>query len=179
MGNRIQLERLSKADAAYAIALTVASLISYLITYDILEPFVHHPNDLLGGMWATISTVFVFREARSPSLRAGVSRFFATSISCVLTFLYLLLFPFSPVGMAVIIGLGAIIVMLLGRRDDVVTMGITTAVIMVVAGLGPASLGWTIPLLRLLETVIGIVVGIGCWWIGELLLFLYHRGSAA
>ncbi len=78
--------------------------------------------------------------------------------------------------MAVIIGIGTLVVMLLGRRDDVVTTGITTAVIMVVAGMGPASPGWTIPPLRLLDTVIGIVVGVGCWWIGKFLfVFNYQR----
>src|ERR1700693_2933498 len=107
----IQLERLSKADVVYALALTIASLSAYVITYYILEPFVNQPNDFLGGMWATIATVFVFREARNPSLRAAVARFFATCVSCVLTFVYLLLLPFSPaVGMAVIIGLGTIVV---------------------------------------------------------------------
>ena len=165
----MKVERLSKADLIYVIALTIASLIAYALTYSILEPFVNRPNDMLGGMWATLATVFVLKEARNPSLRAGVGRFFATCISCVLTFVYLLLFPFSPVGMAVIIGLGAIVVVLLGRRDDVVTTGITTAVIMVSAGLGPASLAWTIPPLRLLDTVIGIVVGVGGWGIAEAL----------
>jgi uncharacterized membrane protein YgaE (UPF0421/DUF939 family) len=169
----IQLERLSQADVVYALALAIASLIAYVITYYVLEPFVNRPNDFLGGMWATIATLFVFREARNPSLRAAVARFFATCVSCVLTFVYLLLLPFSPVGMAVIIGLGTIVVMLLGRRDDVVITGITTTVIMVVAGLGPASLGWTIPPLRLLDTVIGIVVGVGCWWIAKV-LFVFN-----
>lgn len=173
----IKLERLSKADVVYAIALTIASLISYVLTYYILEPFVNQPNDFLGGLWATIATVFVFREGRNPSLRAAGARFFATCVSCVLTFVYLLLLPFSPVGMAVIIGLGAIVVMLLGRREDVVTTGITTAVIMVAASLGSASLAWTIPPLRLLDTVIGIVVGVGCWWIGKV-LFVFHEEQA-
>ena len=103
---RIQLERLSRADVVYAIALTMASLLAYVIAYSVLEPFVRQANDVLGGLWATIATVFVFREARNPSLRAGVDRFFATCISCALTFVYLLLLPFSPVGMALIIGLG-------------------------------------------------------------------------
>ncbi len=169
----IKIERLSKADVVYAISLTIASLIAYVITYYILEPFVNQPNDFLGGMWATIATVFVFREARNASLRAAAARFFATGVSFVLTFVYLLLLPFSPVGMAVIIGIGTVVVMLLGRRDDVVTTGITTAVIMVVAGMGPASLGWTIPPLRLLDTVIGIVVSLGCWWIGKF-LFVFN-----
>jgi uncharacterized membrane protein YgaE (UPF0421/DUF939 family) len=161
----MKLERLSQADVVYAISLTIASL----ITYYVLEPFVNHPNDLLGGMWATVAAVFAFKDSRDLSLRAGVARFFATCVSFVLTFVYLLLLPFSPVGMAVIIGIGTLVVMLLGRRADVVTTGITTAVIMVVAGVGPASLGWTIPPLRLLDTVIGIAVGVGCWWIGKFL----------
>jgi uncharacterized membrane protein YccC len=169
----IQLERLSQADVVYAISLTIASLIAYVITYYVLEPFVNQPNDFLGGMWATVAAVFVFRDSRDLSLRAAVARFFATCVSCVLTFVYLLLLPFSPVGMAVIIGIGTVVVMLLGRRDDVVTAGITTAVIMVVAGMGPASLGWTIPPLRLLDTVIGIVVAVGCWWIAKF-LFVFH-----
>jgi hypothetical protein len=43
--------------------------------------------------------------------------------------------------MAVLIGLGALIAILLGRREDVITTGITTAVVMVVAELGPADKG--------------------------------------
>lgn len=175
----MKLEKLSKADVVYALSLTIASLIAYVITYYLLEPFFNQPNDLLGGMWATVATVFVLRDARNLSLLAGVGRFFATCVSCVLTFVYLLLLPFSPVGMAVLIGLGTIVVMASGRREDVVTTGITTAVIMVAAGLGPAGLGWTIPPLRLLDTVIGIVVGVGCWWIGKLLFVFhdYHQAS--
>jgi uncharacterized membrane protein YgaE (UPF0421/DUF939 family) len=113
--------------------------------------------------------VFVLKEARNLSLRAAGARLFATSVSCVLTFVYLLLLPFSPAGMAVIIGLGTVVVMLLGRHEEVVTTAITTTVVMVVAGRGPASQAWTIPPLRLLDTVIGIVVGVGGWWIAEAL----------
>jgi hypothetical protein len=167
--HRMKLEKLSQADVIYVIALTIASLIAYVLTYYILEPFVTQPNDMLGGMWATIATVFVLKEARNQSLRIAGVRFFATCVSFVLTFVYLLLLPFSPAGMAVIIGLETIVMMLLGRREDVVTTAITTIVIMVAAGLGPASMAWTIPPLRLLDTVIGIVVGVGGWWIAETL----------
>ena len=145
-----------------------------MLTFYGLEPLFKHPFDFLGGMWATIAAVFVFKEARNLRLSAAVARFFATCVSVVLTFVYLLFLPFSSVGMAALIGLGTLVVMVLGRRDDVVTTGITTAVIMVVAGLGPANLGWTIPLLRLLDTVIGIGVALGCWWLGTF-LFVFKR----
>ena len=46
----VKLERLLKADLIYVIALTMASLIAYALTYYLLEPFVNHPNDILGGM---------------------------------------------------------------------------------------------------------------------------------
>jgi hypothetical protein len=39
--------------------------------------------------------------------------------------------------MAVLIGVGTVVMMLLGRRDDIVTTGITTAVVMVVVAVSP------------------------------------------
>ena len=63
--------------------------------------------------------------------------------------------------MAALIGVGTVVMMLLGRREDIVTTGITTAVVMVVAGMSPHD-AWRQPLLRLLDTVIGIAVGIAC-----------------
>ena len=110
------------------------------------------------------------------SLSAAKARLFATSISFVLCLLYLLILPFSAVGMAVLIGLGALIAILLGRREDVITTGITTAVVMVVAELGPADKDWQ-PVLRLLDTVLGIAVGVATAWIcGS--LFLRSRSTS-
>jgi uncharacterized membrane protein YccC len=85
--------------------------------------------------------------------------------------LYLLLFPFTPVGMAALIALGTLAMALLGRRDDIVTVGITTAVVMVVAAMSPAD-AWQQPLLRLADTIVGIAVGVACKWVGS---FLFYR----
>jgi hypothetical protein len=59
----------------------------------------------------------------------------------------------------------------LGRRDDIVTTGITTTVVMVVAAMSPQH-AWQQPLLRLADTVVGIAVGVASKWIGS---FLYCR----
>ena len=66
---------------------------------------------------------------------------------------------------------------MLSRRDDVATTGITTAVAMVVAAMSPRD-AWLEPLLRLLETVFGIAVGITCVWLGQF-LFLKTPGDHA
>jgi uncharacterized membrane protein YccC len=79
------------------------------------------------------------------------------------SFIYLLFFPFHFWGMAMLIGIGAVAMPLLGRPDDVITTGITTAVVMVV---GAISLdhAWKEPILRMVDTIIGVAVGVlGAW----------------
>jgi uncharacterized membrane protein YccC len=167
-------QKLCPGDIIYALEMAIACAISYwFITYG-LAPFMDKDSDFLGGMWAVVATVFVFRATRADSLSAGLSRLIATCVSFALCLFYLLLFPFQPVGMAAVIGVGTVVMMLLGRREDIVTTGITTAVVMVVAGMSPQD-AWKQPLLRLVDTVIGIAVGIACIWIGS---FLFVRKQA-
>jgi len=52
---------------------------------------------------------------------------------------------------------------LLGREDDIVTTGITTTVVLVVAAMSPEQ-AWQQPILRLFDTVVGIAVGVACKW---------------
>jgi hypothetical protein len=47
----------------------------------------------------------------------------------------------------------SLVMMLLGRRNEIVTAGITISVVMIVAALSPAS-AWLQPLLRLLDTLV-------------------------
>src|SRR5258706_16469644 len=162
--------KLSLWDVAYALNMAIACLITYWIMTHTLSRFVDESSDFLGGMWAVVATVFVFRESRLRSLSAGIARLIATCVSFALCLLYLLLFPFTPVGMAALIALGTLAMALLGRRDDIVTVGITTAVVMVVAAMSPVD-AWQQPLLRLADTMVGIAVGVACKWVGAFLFY--------
>ncbi|HUB70733.1 MAG TPA: FUSC family protein, partial [Acidimicrobiales bacterium] len=77
----------------------------------------------------------------------------------------LLLLPFHPWALAVLIGVSALVVRLLGRPQDAITAAITTAVVMVVAAVSPQH-AWQQPILRFADTVIGVAVGIAAAWIG-------------
>jgi len=158
-------------DFFYAVDMALACLISYAVVTHVLSPFVDRPDALLGGMWATVATVFVFRETRASSLAAGVSRLIATCVSFALCLAYLLVLPFHPAGLAALLGVGTVVMTYLGRRDDIVTTGITTTVVMVVAAMSPQD-AWRQPLLRLVDTVVGIAVGVACKWLGS---FVYYR----
>ena len=150
----------------YAINMAIACGISYAVMTQGLAPFVDEKTTLLGGMWATVATVFVFRESRLISWSAGIARFLATCVSFALCLAYFLLFPFTTVGLAAILGLGTIVLMLLGREQDIVTTGITTAVVMVAAGMNPHA-AWEQPIFRLIETIVGITVGVTFKWIAS------------
>lgn len=141
--------------------LAISCLFSFWIITSVLAHgyFASRDNDLVGGMWAVVATVFVFRQSFQQSAKAALSRTIATLISFVLSFLYLLIFPFNVFGMAALIWICTVILYLIGRSEDIVTAAITIAVVLVVAAVssGPP---WIQPVLRLVDTAVGITVGI-------------------
>jgi uncharacterized membrane protein YccC len=159
----METKKLTTWGVFYAVDMSIACALSYAIITQLLVRFVNEPTKLLGGMWAVVATVFVFRESRASSLSAGIARLVATCVSFALCLIYLLIFPVTGPGIAVVIGLGTIVMLFLGCEDDVVTTGITTAVVLVVAAISPQD-AWQQPILRLLDTVVGIAVGVACKW---------------
>jgi uncharacterized membrane protein YccC len=158
-----QLRRLTGGDVYYAISMGLASLISYWIATKILAGFVGSVDDQLGGMWAAIAAAFVSRHTSAGTRSAGVVRFMATLVSFILCTVYFLFASPSALGMAIVVVAGALVLQLVNLEGDVLTMTITTIVVMVVAILNPAhAVGQ--PLLRLIDTIVGIATGIACYW---------------
>jgi Fusaric acid resistance protein-like len=149
------------------VLLAVACLITYwLVTSALSRVYsLSRDDDLLGGMWAVIATIFVLRDSYGKSVAAAVSRMAATFVSFALCLIYLAFLPFHAWALAVLVGTSALAVMLLGRPGDAVTAGITTAVIMVVAAVTPQH-AWQQPILRLVDTIVGVAVGALAAWTG-------------
>jgi hypothetical protein len=87
-------------------------------------------------------------------------------------------YKLSPSGSAELIGMGTVVLILVDRSEDVITAGITTAAVMVNAGIAPQH-AWTQPILRLVDTSIGLGVGIAAAWIGLKLGSQSHGRSPA
>src|SRR6202034_2016186 len=147
------------------VVLAVACLVTYWLATHLLSRVhsVGRDDDLLGGMWAVLATIFVLRDSFAKSVAAAVSRMAATSVSFVLCLIYLAFLPFHAWALAVLVRASALAVMLLGRPGDAVTAGITPAVIMVVAAVTPQH-AWQQPILRLVDTVVGVAVGALAAW---------------
>jgi hypothetical protein len=149
-----------RAALLHSVALAVACLVTYEVTTEVLSRVhsISPSDDLLGGMWAVIATVFVYRTTYQDSVSAAWSRSIATLLGFALCLVYLLITPFHPWALPTLIGLSALILLLMGRSGDVVTAGVTVAVVLVVAAISPHD-AWEQPILRLIDTGIGIVIG--------------------
>src|SRR5580658_7480829 len=102
---RSPLFRVSHAVGSATI-LAIACLVSYWLITTVLtrEYSLSREDDLLGGMWAVVATIFVYRTSHQRSTRAAVARTVATLVSFVACLAYLLFFPFHVIGMTALIG---------------------------------------------------------------------------
>jgi uncharacterized membrane protein YccC len=158
-----------------ATMLAVSSVVSFWVVTHLLASVysVSRADDLLGGMWAVVSTIFVYRYSLTESFHVALSRMSATIVSFALCLVYLLIFPFHILGMAVLSAIGAIAVALIGRPDDTLTTSITTAVVLVVAATRGPDDAWRQPILRLVDTAVGVGVGVAAAWLCERVMQKY------
>ena len=159
-----------RAQVREAVADSGLLALSCLISYWLATTILAHAqsgtaDDLLGGMWAAIATVFVLRHSYHQSIAAALSRMSATLVSFALCLAYLVFLPFRAWALAVLIGVSALTATLIGRPEDAITAAITTTVVMVVAELSRHD-AWQQPILRLADTAIGVAVGIAAAWTG-------------
>jgi uncharacterized membrane protein YccC len=145
--------------ACFAAYWVVARLLSHLHS-------VSRADDMVGGMWAVIGTIFVTKFSYQQSLAAGISRLAGTFVSFALCLVYLIFLPFHAWALALLIGLSALVMMLAGRPADAGTAAITTAVLLVLAGVNPQH-AWEQPILRLADTAVGVAVGVAAAWLGS------------
>ncbi len=113
--------RLARPDLRQAVAdsclLAISCLATYWLAIRILEdvPAVSGADDVLGGLWAVIATIFVFRDSYQQSISAAASRMAATSVSFALCLIYLVFLPFHAWALAALIGVSVLAVTLAGR----------------------------------------------------------------
>jgi len=160
--------RLRRVHFFFTLLLSMACLVTWWMSNVQFYGYVDAETAMLGSMWAVIATIFVLRESHTKSLSAGLVRIMATVSSIIICSIYFLFLPFSPVGLAALIGLGYVIANALDRPDDAITTGITITVVMVVGALNPDK-AWLEPLLRLADTLIGSPVAIAAAFLGKAL----------
>jgi uncharacterized membrane protein YccC len=163
--------RALRSGLAECTLLAAACVASYWLVVGLLAPIhsISGADDIVGGMWAVLATIFVLRGSSRESMSAATTRTAATLVSFAVCLIYLDFLPFHPWALAVLVGVSALIMILLGRPGDAATAGITTAVLIALAGVNPAD-AWLQPILRLADTVAGVLVGLAAAWLSRRLI---------
>jgi fusaric acid resistance family protein len=104
-------------------------------------------DDLLGGMWAVLATIFVLRDSFGKSMADAVSRMAATFVSFVLCLVDLAFLPFHAWALAVLVAVSP-------------------------------HHAWQQPILRLVDTVVGVAVGALAAWASTRIRHFMSRSLA-
>ncbi|KQO05419.1 hypothetical protein ASF06_18180 [Agreia sp. Leaf244] len=149
-------------DFIAAVLLGVVCSCVYLLMVLLVGPLLGEPKNSveIGGMWAVLATIFVYRASVREGSKSAWTRLAATALSFAICFVYLLIFPVVPVGIGAVVAIGTLIAVVIGRPEDAALTGITSVVVLVVADLASPAPGWIQPLLRLFDTAVGIGAGL-------------------
>lgn len=120
---------------------------------------------LIGSLWAMISGIVVMQETRKTTLDSAWLRILGSLAGAIISAIYLVFLPFSPLGMAILIGVTVLICQGIGIPGHARLAALTVGVVMVVSGMNPEISPLVNAATRFIEVIIGSVVAVAVVWI--------------
>jgi uncharacterized membrane protein YccC len=149
-----------------ALQFAIVSFLSFSIALAITSAL-HGTGDsqTIGAMWAMISSIVVMQETRSATLDTAWLRTLGSLIGAVISAVYLSFFPFSTIGMAVLVGITILACQLFGIPGHARLAALTAGVVMVVSAVNPAVPPFINAGTRFFEVIIGSSVAVAVVWV--------------
>ena len=144
-----------------SIGVLLAFILGGLFT-DIHQGFITY----LGSLLACTSCVVVFdQKTMKDSLKNGWLRVVGTFIGALIAYIYLLLFPYSLIGMIICIVLLDMICMMIQIPDDGKMATITLIAVLLISKYSPKMSPLLNGTLRFSESTVGVAIGLGIMWL--------------
>jgi uncharacterized membrane protein YccC len=150
---------MSRDRIGVAIQNALVSFAAYMIGYYFTSLF-HASSSNIGGLWSLIAAIVVLQATTREAWKSAVLRVLGTFIGATIGGLYLYLFPFSALGMALSIGLTVLLCQALHVPDHGRLASITVALIMVISSGNSELSPFTNAALRFIESFIGAAIAI-------------------
>lgn len=149
----------------FALVATISFSLAFLLSAYI--PYSTGDSVMIGAMWAMISAIVVTQDTRSSTISTAWLRIFGSFIGATFSAAYLTFFPFSLVGMGILIGIVVFVCVLLGIPGHLRLAALTVGIVMVISALNPAIPPFINAADRFFEVIIGSTVAIGAAWISQ------------
>jgi uncharacterized membrane protein YccC len=121
----------------------------------------------IGALWAMISAIVVMQDTRTATISTAWLRILGSLIGAIFSALYLLLFPFSILGMGILIGLVVLTCELLHLPGHLRLAGLTAGIVMVISVVNPDIPPVVNAATRFFEVIIGSSVAVATAWIWQ------------
>jgi uncharacterized membrane protein YccC len=119
----------------------------------------------IGALWAVISGIIVIQESRKSTIDTAWLRILGSLAGAVISAAYLSFLPFTPLAMALLIGLTILICHTLGVPGYARLAALTVAVVMVFSVVNPDIPPVVNAATRFFEVIIGSSVAVAIVWI--------------
>jgi Predicted membrane protein len=156
------------APVSSAILFALVSVVSFTIAFSITG-YVPQDTDtrMIGALWAMISAIVVMQDTRSATISTAWLRILGSLIGAVFSALYLVFFPFSIVGMGILIGVVVLTCELLHLPGHLRLAGLTAGIVMVISVVNPDIPPFVNAATRFFEVMIGSSVAVVAAWIWQ------------
>jgi uncharacterized membrane protein YccC len=144
----------SRANVVIAVRTAAVCLASYLAGSSFTSLF-HAGAGILGGVWSVVSGLVVLQATLEDTRGSAMLRVLGTFLGAVVAALYLFLFRFHPLGMAVAVGVTVLLCQALGVPDHARLAAVTVVIVLAVSVADPTIRPALNALLRFLESCIG------------------------
>jgi uncharacterized membrane protein YccC len=115
----------------------------------------HAGSATIGGVWSVISGIIVLQATLEDTRGSAKLRVLGTFIGAGLAAVYLVFFPFHPVGMAAAVGVTVLVCQALRVPDHARLAAVTVVIVLAVSMADPTIRPALNALLRFLESCIG------------------------
>lgn len=147
-----------------AIQFALISFLSYSLA-DTVSTVFNTGSGYIGALWAVISGIIVIQESRESTIDTAWLRILGSLAGAIISAAYLSFLPFTPLAMALLIGLTILICHALGVPGYARLAALTVSVVMVFSVVNPDITPVVNAATRFFEVVIGSSVAVAIVWI--------------
>lgn len=148
-----------ESTARQVVETTIVAFVAFVVGSHFTHVF-HGASSAIGGLWTVITGLLVLQSSRSETLSSAWLQLLGALIGAIISAAYLLIFPFSAVGMAVCIGFAVLLCQMLSVPSYGRLAGITVAVVLVVSSRFPTMNPLLNALLRFVKAAIGATLAV-------------------
>ena len=149
-----------------AIQYALVAFFSFSGAYYVVRPLAGASDVFaIGSLWAMISGIIVLQDTRHNTVNSAHLQVLGALIGAVVSAVYLSFFPFSPPGMAFLIGITVLICLFANLDAPARLAALTVGVVLVFSTLNPGLNPLANAGIRFIEVVTGSAVAVVIVWV--------------